>query len=249
MHVAPGVEMLQLQAILMNGPGTLYPSLLWNEQEAVLVDAGLPGMAPQFIEAIKGAGIPPEKLAAIIVTHHDLDHIGSLGELQRALPQPVAIISHAEEVPYIQGERPPIKMTPKMMEQMKEQMKSMPEEQRRGMQAMVDSLKKQKITVNQTVADGEVLPYCGGIHIIHTPGHTPGHLCLYLPRSKTLIAGDSLFVEEGKLGPAPSFINADHPVALSSLKKLTRCDVANVIAYHGGLYRDAPNNRIAEIAS
>jgi hypothetical protein len=56
-------------------------------------------------------------------------------------------------------------------------------------------------------------------------------------------------VDGGKLGPAPAFINADTPLALQSLKKLARCDVASVIAYHGGLFQDNLNARLAEISS
>ena len=103
------------------------------------------------------------------------------------------------------------------------------------------------LRVDRPLTDGELLPYCGGIQIIHTPGHTPGHICLYHAATKTLIAGDSLFVEGGKLAPAPAFINADTPLALQSLIKLTRVDIANVIAYHGGLFQDSPNARLAEI--
>jgi len=135
------------------------------------------------------------------------------------------------------------------MAQMQEQMKSLPEEQRRAMQAMLDSMRNsQKPKVDRTVVDGEILPYCGGIQVIHVPGHTPGHLCLYLVPFKTLVTGDALFVENGNLVPAPPFFNADTPMALASLKKLTRYDIETVISYHGGLYRDAPNRRIAEIA-
>jgi glyoxylase-like metal-dependent hydrolase (beta-lactamase superfamily II) len=247
MRVAPGVEMLELSAELMSGPGLLCPALLWDRQGAVLVDAGLPGMAGQFLEAIKRTGVTPQSIIAIVITHHDLDHIGSLGELRQTLPQRVEILSHPDEVPYIQGERPPIKMTPKMMEQMQEQMKNLPEERRRAMASMMESLKSQKNTVTRTLADGEILPYCGGIQVLHTPGHTPGHICLYHMSSKTLIAGDAIFIEEGRLSPAPAFINADPPLALSSLKRLTQCDIANVIAYHGGLLTDSPNEKIAEI--
>jgi glyoxylase-like metal-dependent hydrolase (beta-lactamase superfamily II) len=249
MHVAAGVEMLELSAELMSGPGLLCPALLWDRQGAVLIDAGLPGMAGQFLEAIKTAGVSPQQIVAIVVTHHDLDHIGSLGELRQTLPQRIVILSHPEEVPYIQGERPPIKMTPKMMEQMQEQMMTLPEERRQAMRTMMEKMKSQKNLVDGTLADGEILPYCGGIQIIHTPGHTPGHICLYHKASKTLIAGDSLCVEEGRLSPAPAFINADTPLALSSLKRLSQYDIANVIAYHGGLFQDAPNTRIAEIIS
>jgi glyoxylase-like metal-dependent hydrolase (beta-lactamase superfamily II) len=249
MQVASGVEMLELSAELMSGPGLLCPALLWDREGAVLVDAGLPGMAGQFLEAIKAAGVAPHQIVAIVITHHDLDHIGSLGELRQTLTQRVEVLSHPEEVPYIQGERPPIKMSPKMVEQMREQMKTLPEERRRAMMSMMESMRSQKNIVDRTLADGEILPYCGGIQIIYTPGHTPGHICLYHIPTKTLIAGDSLFIEEGRLAAAPAFINADAPLALSSLKRLTQCDIANVIAYHGGLFQDSPNTKIAEIVS
>jgi glyoxylase-like metal-dependent hydrolase (beta-lactamase superfamily II) len=250
MHIAPGVEMLELKAELMNGPGVLCPALIWDHQNAVLVDAGLPGMVPQFIEAIESSGVSPAKLTHIIITHHDFDHIGSLGELQKSLPRRVETLSHPEEVPYIQGEKPPVKMTPQAVAQMQEQMKSLPEERRRAMQAMLDAMKnREKPKVDRTVVDGEVLPICGGIQIIHVPGHTPGHVCLYLASVKALITGDALFVESGDLVPAPPLFNADTPTALASLKKLTRYDIETVISYHGGLYRDAPNRRITEIAS
>ena len=247
MKVAPGVEMLELAAELMNGPSTLCPTLLMDQREVVLVDAGLPKMVSQFVEAMARAGVSLEKLTRIIITHHDLDHIGSLGELQRAARQRIEVLSHAEEVPYIQGERRPIKMTAEMIAQMEEQMKSLPEKERQAMRSMMEGMKGQKLTVDRTLSDGEELPYCGGIRVIHTPGHTPGHICLYHPSSKTLITGDELVVEDGKLAPAPAFINADTPMALASLKKLIRHDIANVVAYHGGLFQDNPNRRLAEI--
>ena len=247
MKIAPGVEMLELPAMLMNGPGVLCPTLLWDGREVALVDAGLPGMAPQFAEAMARAEVPVETLTRIIITHHDLDHIGSLAQVQRSVPHPVEVLAHADEVPYVQGEKRPIKMTPEVMAQMEEQMKSLPDERRQEMRAMFESLKDQKITVNHALRDGETLPYCGGIKIIHTPGHTPGHVCLYLQASRTLIAGDALFVENGRLVPAPAFINADSTGAMASLKKLASYDIANVVAYHGGLFRDDPNGRISEI--
>ena len=248
MKVANGVEMLELPADLMSGPGNLYPTLLWDQRDAVLVDAGLPGMAPQFINAIKQSGVSLETLGRVIITHHDLDHLGSMRDLQQTIPNPLEIMAHADEVPYIQGEKIPIKMTPKMLAQMEELTKDMPEENRKAMQSMTDVIAKQKLKVAHTVGDGEELPYCGGIQIIHTPGHTPGHICLYHRASKTLIAGDLLFVDGGKLAPAPSFINADTSMAMASIEKLSGYDIANVIAYHGGLFQDDPNRRLKEMA-
>ncbi|MHB8917725.1 MAG: MBL fold metallo-hydrolase [Desulfocucumaceae bacterium] len=62
-----------------------------------------------------------------------------------------------------------------------------------------------KADVGRTVADEEELPYCGGITVIHTPGHTPGHICLYHKQSRTLIAGDALFAEGGLRAGAPIY--------------------------------------------
>ncbi len=103
--------------------------------------------------------------------------------------------------------------------------------------------------MTRTVEDGEELPYGGGTVVIHTPGHTPGHLCLYVKQAKVLIAGDALNVEEGRLiGPRPQH-TADIDAARRSLKKLAEYDIETVICYHGGMYRGEPNQRIAALAA
>jgi glyoxylase-like metal-dependent hydrolase (beta-lactamase superfamily II) len=239
--------MLDVSASLASGPGSLYPTLLWDKEEAVLVDAGLPDMAQSFIVAIGKADVPLNRLRRIIITHHDIDHLGSLRDLQEALPNPTEIFAHTDEVPFIQGERPAIKLAPEMQAQMKEMMKGVPDEQRRAMHSMMESIGKMNLKVARTVRDGEELPFCGGIQIIHTPGHTPGHICLYHRASKTLIAGDALFVDRDTLTPAPSFINADPAQALASIKKFCAFDIAHIIAYHGGLFQNNPNERLKEI--
>lgn len=44
------------------------------------------------------------------------------------------------------------------------------------------------------LADGQEIAVGGlTLRVIHTPGHTPGSVCFYLPQEATLIAGDTLF--------------------------------------------------------
>lgn len=106
-----------------------------------------------------------------------------------------------------------------------------------------------KANVDKVMADGEELPYNRGTIVIHTPGHTPGHICLYLKQSKTLIAGDAMNVVDGRLiGPVPQY-SFDIDSAVKSLKKLTQYDIETVICYHGGLFKDNANQRIAELAN
>lgn len=103
--------------------------------------------------------------------------------------------------------------------------------------------------VDRTIGDGEVLPYCGGISVIFTPGHTPGHVSLYHQPSKTLITGDALVAANGELlGPNPQ-ATPDMEMALRSLKKFTEYDISTVICYHGGVYTNNPNARLAELAN
>lgn len=46
----------------------------------------------------------------------------------------------------------------------------------------------------QPVTDAEQIAVTGTVlEVIHTPGHSPGSICLYLPEAKALISGDTLF--------------------------------------------------------
>ena len=192
---------------------------------------------------MENAGVPFNKLSKVILTHQDRDHIGSLPDILKAVNHKVAVLAHKEDKPYIEGDKPPIKMNPERVAKMLE---SVPEEQRQQVQALFASPITAK--VDKTVEDGEVLPYCGGITVIFTPGHTPGHISLYLNRSKTLITGDALVVVNGELlGPNPQF-TPDMQTALKSLKKFTKYDIETVICYHGGVYKENANQRLAELA-
>src|SRR5215213_5369321 len=127
-------------------------------------------------------------LRRIIFTHQDLDHIGSGAALVRQ--SGARVLAHPADTPYIEGELRPLKVTPEMLEQ------------RPQMREALERL--EAIRVDEYLEDGERLDLAGGIRAIFTPGHTPGHLSLYLERPKVLVAGDALTAEGGRLnGPNP----------------------------------------------
>jgi glyoxylase-like metal-dependent hydrolase (beta-lactamase superfamily II) len=95
----------------------------------------------------------------------------------------------------------------------KEEWLSLPEEMRILFQ------NPPKVKVDQTVDDGQELPYCGGIRVIFTPGHTPGHISLYLKQSKTLVAGDAMICLDGSLRGPVQQTTLDMNTALRSLEK------------------------------
>ena len=239
MNVAPGVEMLELPIEMMGNRGLMHPTVIWDADDVVLVDTGVPGSAEHIRSVCELAGVPYKRLNHIILTHDDIDHIGSLGAIIHDASDPIEILAHHAEVATIESGRP-AKMTP-------ERLAALPEHMRQVFERVLESMKSHDVRVTRTLAGGETLPFCGGITVIHTPGHTVGHICLYLAASRTLIAGDALNVDGGELRPSSSRLSYDADLAVASLRQLATFDIASVICYHGGLYQDKPNERIAGI--
>ncbi|MEE3392191.1 MAG: MBL fold metallo-hydrolase [Lachnospiraceae bacterium] len=72
------------------------------------------------------------------------------------------------------------------------------------------------VTADHWLKDREDTVICGfKIHCIHTPGHTPGGMCYYLPEEKILFSGDTLF--RGSCGRT-DFINGSTSDIIDSLK-------------------------------
>lgn len=241
LKIADGIEMIKLPMNLMGMNRTIYPTLIWDDDSVVLVDAGVTNSLPEIKNAMEDANIPFEKLNKIIVTHQDIDHIGGIKSILDELPE-VKVLAHEEDKPYIQGEKKLIRLNSNFMNRIN----SLPKEER---EKILDMFENVHVEVNMTLNDGEELAYCGGITVIHTPGHTPGHICLYHKKTKTLIVGDAMNVVDGQLiGPNKQIMNEEEAtIAINSLKKFEEYDIENVISYHGSLFNDNPNQRIKEL--
>ncbi len=95
--------------------------------------------------------------------------------------------------------------------------------------------------------DGTILNLVGGTKVISTPGHTPGHISLYLERSKVLIAGDALRAERGYLnGPNPS-MTLEMRTALQSMRRLADLDIDTIVCYHGGVVSEDANGELRRV--
>jgi glyoxylase-like metal-dependent hydrolase (beta-lactamase superfamily II) len=242
MRITNGIEMLELSNEIMGRKNVIHPTLIWDKDTTILVDAGYPNQLSQLRDTIERTGLPFLKLNKLIITHHDMDHIGGADVLASALPESLEIIAHTKERKYIQSEICPTKIT-----QLKSQVKVMSPEMKIMYENLKTGYKNHKIIVNKVVKSGEELPYCGGIKIIYSPGHTPGHISLYIEQSKVLIAGDALFAENGVLTSPPKFFNYNNDLALKSINKFDQYDIRTIICYHGGVYFKNTNISIAEL--
>ena len=241
MKIADNIEMLELPINLMGSERTIYPTLIWDEDNVILVDAGIPGYLLQLKNAMIEAGVSFDKLNKIIITHQDIDHIGGIKGILSEKPE-VIVLAHEDDKPYIQGEKKIVRLNPQFMERIN----ALPDAEKLK---ILDMFENSSVKVNNTINDGEMLPYCGGIIVIHTPGHTPGHVCLYHQMSKTLIVGDTMnIIDDQLVGPNKDMMGEEEAMdAINSLKKLIDYDIVNIITYHGGLFNNKPNVRIKEL--
>jgi len=229
MKIANNVEMLEIESM----GSKVNLTLTWDKNSLVLIDTGFPGQTELIVKAISSAGFQAKNITHIILTHQDIDHIGCLKELLKLAPG-AQVMAHKDEAPYINGRKTPVKLAG-----MLEQYDKLPPDRKTWCDNMKRAFPGLVVPVTHTISDGEVLPECGGIEVIFTPGHTPGHICLYLRESKILVTGDALNVAEGKLaGPNPQF-SFDMDLALKSAEKAKKFPFMAVVSHHGGYLKTA----------
>jgi glyoxylase-like metal-dependent hydrolase (beta-lactamase superfamily II) len=83
--------------------------------------------------------------------------------------------------------------------------------------------------------------------VIFTPGHTPGHISLYLEKSKVLIAGDALTAQGGYLNSPNPSLTLDIYTAIRSVRRLVDLDIDTIICYHGGVVSEDANGQLRRV--
>ncbi len=142
---------------------------LIDEQPATLIDAGFAGSGARIERGLADAGRSIAEVARVICTHGHPDHAGGARELaERGLE----ILIHPADA----------------------------EAMRTGWGDAIRHPSRGRLFAAMTpelpsftpIEDGDVLPVLGGLAVIHTPGHTPGSVCLYGARDRVLFVGDVL---------------------------------------------------------
>ncbi len=206
--------------------------ILIAEEKLTLIDTGLRGSSAKIVQFIRSLGRKVEEISLIIVTHNHFDHIGGLAELRKLTKAKVAahkadIIDANGELPYPEGIRRLLRFRP--FSNLRRHFALKPNE------------------VDIFLENDEVLEPLGGLKVIHTPGHTPGSISLYSPKSRLLIVGDAL-VKNRKAPNLPhKMISTNYRQAVDSIKKMTELDFDILCFGHGRPLTKNARNRLLEL--
>ena len=210
----------------------IHPVVVCDGDCLALFDCGYFGSLPSIEAAFSEHDLSCSQLTHVVLTHHDHDHVGALAALKRKYPQ-VQIVSGHEEATYINGAKPALRLT-----QARAMQPSLEGDAAAFGLKFIQMLEQLESTeVDILVEDGDILPICGGIEALATPGHTAGHMAYYLKALDTIIAGDAAVLEGGALILAYPQYAENLPLAEKSFQRILDHPAKTILCYHGGVFR------------
>jgi glyoxylase-like metal-dependent hydrolase (beta-lactamase superfamily II) len=208
-------------------PGVMAnPYLIVDADGLTLIDAGLPRSEKKILAYIASLGKAPGDVKRIIITHGDMDHVGSLA----ALKQATGARTYASKIEseFIAAGKSPRESKPSGFSL-----------QRMFIALMKPFFKATPFQVDEFLADGQVLPILGGLRVLDTSGHTPGHISLFAPEAGILFCGDSLVNDEQGIHGSRSGLTWDEAKAREAEKKQSALGARIVCSGHGPVITDA----------
>ena len=169
----------------------------------------------------------PSEIKTIVLTHFHVDHAGNACDLKKLSGARVAI--HEADADYVAGR------------------KTQPAP--RGVKGMIFKILIPLLFGSRTVepdiklSDGDTI---AGLTSIHTPGHTPGSICLFDPASKILFAGDLLRFNGSKIEMGPSSLDSSE--VQQSINKIAAIDFDIMLPGHGIPLRPDASVKVREFA-
>jgi glyoxylase-like metal-dependent hydrolase (beta-lactamase superfamily II) len=201
-------------------------AFLVDEPQLTLIDAGLIGSAGRVQRYVKKMGRSLDDLTRIICTHAHPDHIGGVREL--AGDREVDVLMH-----------------PADLDGLKVTLRDAVANRNRSQLIAYFTRHPGEAT---PIVDGQVLPILGGLRVVHTPGHTPGSVCLYAERDRLLFVGDNLQVIRRKVTFASSVFSDDMSLARASVARMAELDVQTIVFSHYPPLRDGANGVLRALA-
>jgi glyoxylase-like metal-dependent hydrolase (beta-lactamase superfamily II) len=207
-----------------------------------LVDTGwnAPAAWDGLRAGLVAAGTSVEEVQGVVITHHHPDHLGLAGLVREASGCWVGM--HAADTDLVTRHRELLEDDPEVMHA---------GTQRLLLEAGAGSCEAAEVDAARALSfplpvlpdrdvDTGVLQLGDrAVRLIHTPGHTPGHLCLYLDDVDLLLTGDHLLSTITSHVGLYGFESAEaDPLGdyLASLHRLEGREPAQVLPAHRGRF-------------
>ncbi len=216
MEIIPNVHLIP------NGFVNAY--LIVDPDGLTLIDAGMARDGKPTLKYIAGLGRSPADLRHIIIIHVDADHVGGVVALKAA--SGARIYASQAEAEALAAGRSSRELKGGFLVGLL-------------MKLMPSSFEIVPAASDELVTDGQVLPVLGGLRVVATPGHTPGHVSFFAPAAGILFSGDSIISEKGRLIQSRPAATWDAAQAQASAKAQAALGATIVCPGHGPVVTDA----------
>ena len=187
--------------------------LVREDDGCTLVDTNIQGSCGSILRASRSLAWP---IRRIVLTHAHFDHVASLDQLSKALPEAEVAIS-ARETRILQGD-------------------FSLDEGERGKRLL--GFLRVKTKLRRILNEGDRI---GSLQAIGAPGHTPGHFAYLDVRDRTLIAGDAFTTQAGLVSagvfswkfPFPAIFSWNADLSACSAEKLRDLNPNRLAVGHG----------------
>jgi len=208
--------------------GKVFPYLFVEDRDNLtLIDPSFLSQLPILEKYLLNVGYDIKNVRRIILTHVHVDHSQAANEIKKR--SDAKIYSHWIESRYLSHD-PPYQGPPTTqdtidkLEKLGVSMKALIKE--------YGSFEVEPTRVDEQVSDGDMI---GSLKVIHTPGHTPGHISLYYEKDKLLLGADSIykhvFGAEGMYISAPQ-VSIDPVTAIISAQRLSKVNFDKLLMAH-----------------
>ncbi len=215
---------VQVTPSVFEVPLGMANAFLINHDELTLIDTGSEGSTHQLIQAIEQIGRVPGDIRHILVTHCHADHAGGLAAIKKVCD--ATTYMHATDAAMVQQGKALRPLTPA------------PGILNKGLFNTFVTKSPSEIevaSIDQEVAEGELLEIAGGLRAIHVPGHCAGQLAFFWPQEGGVLFAADTASNMGWLQPSIAY--EDYQLGLRSLRKLTMYQFEVACFGHGKAIR------------
>jgi glyoxylase-like metal-dependent hydrolase (beta-lactamase superfamily II) len=225
--IAPGVWRIPLLGDFVNG------FILRDvDGQVTLVDMGFKQSGPKVMAALASIGSGPSDVTRLLLTHAHPDHAGGAAHVAEQTGRDFGI--HEDDAPYAEAGHTAQRDQSFLIA--------------RIMTRLMGTIGFPPVTVGERLTDGQVLDVAGGLEVVHTPGHSPGHAAYLHRESGVLITGDSIFNVRGVRWPIKSFCN-NFALTQKTAHRLAELDYTTAAFTHGPHLSDQPREHIRRFLS